>query len=323
MTDYEVTRIVDSEDILTHLALFSDCDPTRFDDAVKEVKWQKTKLKENGEVDKYKACLAAKGYKQEYGVDYKEVFAPVASEHKIYKLKKALRAWYSHIDAYFINKGFQRCPYEHTLYTKITVDGKIIMVCLYVDDLIYTENDRAMFEKFKESMMLEFDMTDLGLIHYFLGIEVVQSAAGIFISQKKYVQEILDRFDMKDCNSVTTPMEKGLKLIKDSGGKMVDSTFYKQIVVSLMYLTIIRPDIMHSVSLINRYMENPKQIHLLAAKRIIRYLRGTMDFGLFYKMGEKSYLYGFTDSDYAGDLDDRRSTSGYLFMMGSATVSWL
>nr|XP_048324153.1 secreted RxLR effector protein 161-like [Ziziphus jujuba var. spinosa] len=186
-----------------------------------------------------------------------------------------------------------------------------------------TGNDRAMYENLKESMMLEFDMTDLGLMHYFLSIEVVQSATGIFISQKKYVQKILDRFDMKDCNSVTTSMEKGLKLVKDSGGKMVDSTLYKQIVGSLMYLIATRPNIMHSVSLISRYMENPKQIHLLAAKRILRYLRGTMDFGLFYKMGEKSDLYGFTDSDYAGDLDDRRSTSGYVFMRGSAAISWL
>ncbi|KAG6475047.1 hypothetical protein ZIOFF_064264 [Zingiber officinale] len=153
----------------------------------------------------------------------------------------------------------------------------------YQDDLIFTGTDDFLFQEFKKSMMVEFEMSDLGMMHYFLGMEVVQSTKGIFISQKKYVQEILDRFQMKDCNPVSTPTEFGLKLNKDHEGKKVDSTIYKQIVGSLMYLTATRPDIMYSVSLISRYMENPTEIHLLAAKRILRYLQGTKDFGLFYK----------------------------------------
>lgn len=179
-----------------------------------------------------------------------------------------------------------------------------------------------MFEKFKQSMMLEFDMSDLGKMHYFLGIEVVQIAAGIFISQKKYVQEILYRFQMSNCNPMATPTEVGLRLVRNPEGRKVDSHLYKQIVGSLMYLTGTRPDIMHAVSLISRYMESPKEIHLLAAKRILRYLRGTSSYGIFYKRGEKSDLLGFTDSDYVGDLDYRKSTSGYVFMLGSGAVSW-
>ena len=116
----------------------------------------------------------------------------------------------------------------------------MLIVCLYVDDLIYTGNNTAMFESFKKSMMVEFEMSDLGMLHYFLGIEVVQSANGIFISQKKYVQDILDRFQMKDCNLVSTPTEFGLKLNEDHEGKKVDSTLYKKIVGSLMYLTATR-----------------------------------------------------------------------------------
>ena len=126
--------------------------------------------------------------------------------------------------------------------------------------------------------------------------------------------EILDKFQMKDCNLVNTPSEFGLKLNKDDGRKKVNNTLYKQIVWSLMYLTATRPDIMHVVSVISRYMECPIEIHLLAAKRIPRYLQGTKEFGLFFKKGEKSDLFGFTDSDYAGDSDDRKSTSG--------SVSW-
>ncbi|KAL0554757.1 hypothetical protein IC582_008685 [Cucumis melo] len=209
-------------------------------------KWvYKTKLKENGEVDKYETCLVAKGYKHEFSVDYKEVFAPVArhdtiilvvslaaknswpifqldvkstflhgelqekvfvdqppgyvkvkDEHKVYRLKKALyglkqapRAWYSRIDAYFTKERFKKCPYEHTLFTKIGDGRKLLIVCLYVDDLIFTGNDSAMIEKFKRSMMVEFEMSDLRKMHYFLEIEVVQSASGIFISQKKYMHK--------------------------------------------------------------------------------------------------------------------------------------
>lgn len=116
-------------------------------------------------------------------------------------------------------------------------------------------------------MMLEFDMSDLGMMHYFLGIEVVQSAAGIFITQRRYAREILDRFGMKNCNLAETPTEAGLQLVKyPEEGRKVDNRVFKQIVGSLMYLTTTRPDIMYSVSLVSRYMECPQEIHLAAAK---------------------------------------------------------
>ncbi|XP_058110873.1 secreted RxLR effector protein 161-like [Magnolia sinica] len=127
---------------------------------------------------------------------------------------------------------------------------------------------------------------------------------------------------MKDCNPSCTPAETGLKLTKDSQGKRVDDTLYKQMVGSLMYLNATRPDIMHAVSLINRFMDCLKEMHLLATKRIFRYLQGTTDYGILYKKGEKSELFGFTDSDCAGDLDDKKSTSGYVFMMGLGAISW-
>ena len=160
-------------------------------------------------------------------IDQPPGYVKLGSEHKVYKLKKTLyglkqapRAWYNHIDAYFLKEGFQKCPYEHTIYTKIGDGGKFLMVCLYVDGLTYTGNDRAMFENFKQSMMFEFDMSDLGMIHYILGIEVVHYAVGIFFV-KGNVQEILDRFEIKNCNSVTTPAEKGLKLVKNPAEKRV------------------------------------------------------------------------------------------------------
>ncbi|XP_028072934.1 uncharacterized protein LOC114275134 [Camellia sinensis] len=170
--------------------------------------------------------------------------------------------------------------------------------------------------------MAKFDMTDLGMIHYFLGIEIVQSAIGILITQKKNTLEMLDRFQMMNCNQVGIPTEPGLKLTKDLEGKKVDNTLFKQIVGSLMYLTEARPNIMYSVSLISRYMECPAEYHLLVTKRVLRYLKGTFDFGVFYKKKVALDLIGFCESDYASDLDGRRSTSSYAFMMSSGVVSW-
>ncbi|CAL9007505.1 unnamed protein product [Prunus brigantina] len=178
-----------------------------------------------------------------------------------------------------------------------------------------------MFKDFKKSMMEEFEMTDLGKMHYFLGIEVKQSSNGIFIGQKKYAEEILKRFHMEGCNSVQNPIVPGTKLVKDEGGEKVDSTHFKQIVGSLMYLTATRPDLMFAVNLISRYMESPTELHFQAAKRVLRYLKGTTDLGLFYKKKTGAKLMGFSDGDYAGDLNDRKSTSGYVFLLSSASCS--
>ena len=410
MNDYTSGEGLSDEETLAHFV--AGRDPISFDEAIKSARWRKamdleieaiernntwelvelpegekpvgvkwiykTKLNEKGEIDKFKARLVAKGYTQEYGVDYSEVFSPVArhdtirmvislaalnnwtvfqldvksaflhgelleqvfveqppgyikngSKHMVYKLKRALyglkqapRAWYSRIDTYFSQVGFHKCPYEHTLYIKTGDKGNFLIVCLYVDDLIFTGNDEFLFREFKQSMMKEFEMTDLGVMKYFLGIEVIQSAEGIFICQKKYAQEVLERFKMDDCNPVQIPIVPGTKLTRDDEGMKIDSTYYKQMVGSLMYMTATRPDLMYVVSLVSRFMESPTEVHHQAVKKILRYLKGTVNYGLFYKKSEINVLVGFSDSDYAGDLDDRKSTSGYVFLLSGAAVSW-
>ena len=225
------------------------------------------------------------------------------------------------MEAYFIKEGFEKCNYEHTLFIK-RQDIKVVIVSLYVDDLIVFGNDELMIVEFKDSMKREFDMTDLGRMRYFLGLEVLQKSNGIFISQHKYALEVLKRFGMDKSNSVHNPIVPGFKLVKDEGGVKVDKTYYKQVVGNLMYLTATQPDMMFVVSLISRYMENPTEMHLQVTKRALRYLKGTTDFGIFYKKEGDEELVAYTDSDYAGDLEDRKSTSGYVFLLSSGVVSW-
>jgi len=158
--------------------------------------------------------------------------------------------------------------------------------------------------EFKCSMKKEFDMTDLGQMRFFLGIEVIQRLDGIFICQRKYAAEVLNRFGIENYNSVCNPIVPGQKIGKDENGTKVDATLYKQIVGTLTYLIATRPNLMFVVSLISHFMACPTQQHFAAAKRVLRYLKGTMNYGVFYKRGEVSDLIGFADSDYAGDMED-------------------
>ncbi|KAH9794818.1 Integrase catalytic domain-containing protein [Citrus sinensis] len=251
------------------------------------------------------------------------------AENKVYRLKKALyglkqapRAWFSKIESYFIKEGFQRCLSEHTLFKKNGGDGRILIVSLYVDDLIFTGNDGKMFEEFKRSMKQEFEMFDLGRMKHFLGVEVVQGLTGIFISQRKYANEVLERFGMKYCNPVKNLIVLGCRLVKDEGGTKVDSTIYKQMVGSLMYLIATRPDLMYVVSLISRFMEASTELHEYDVKRIFRYLKRITEMGILYKKGGEENLVAFSDSDYAEDLEDRKSTSGYVFKLSYGAVAW-
>jgi hypothetical protein len=187
-------------------------------------------------------------------------------EGKFYRLKKALyglkqapRVWYNRIDEYLNGEGFNRNLSEPTLYTKENKEGKLLIVCLYVDDLIFTRNIAV--DEFKSSMKTEFEMVDLGMMKYFLGIEVKQSEDGIFICQNKYAKDILKRFRMVNCKPVVTPIETGTKLSKNDKGSCVDPTLYKRPFGSLMYLKTKRYDIMFVVSLISRFMENLKSTH--------------------------------------------------------------
>jgi hypothetical protein len=237
-------------------------------------------------------------------------------------LKQAPRAWYSRIDNYFKANNFTKCPHEHAMYVKIK-NGDILIVCIYVDDLILTGNNPNMFEEFKKTMIKEFEMSDIGLMSYYLGIEVRQKEDGIFISQQRYAKEMLKKFKMDGCKPISTPVECGLKLSKFDGAEKVDATNFKSLVGSLRYLTCTRPDILYATGIISRHMENPTITHLKAAKRILRYIKGTTDLGLWFSSDKDYKLVGYSDSDWAGDGDDRKSTTGFVFFMGNTSFTWM
>ena len=145
---------------------------------------------------------------------------------------------------------------------------------------------------------------------------------GIFISQEGFAKEILKRFKMEDSQSVNTPVECGVKLSKHEEGEKVDPTIFKSLVGSLRYLTCTRPDILYGVGLVSRYMESPSIMHFKAANRILRYLKGTIDYGLLYSFSNEFKLVGYSDSNWAGDLDDRKNTIGFVFYLGNAAFTW-
>jgi hypothetical protein len=165
-------------------------------------------------------------------------------------------------------------------------------------------------------------MTDIGLMSYYLGIEVKQMEKGIFIYQESFARKMLKKFKMNNCKHVSIPVECEIKLSKHEEGEMVDPTIFKSLVRSLRYLTCTRPDILYGVGLVSRYMESPTTTHFKAAKRILRYVEGTIDFGLLYPSSNEFKLVGYSDSDWGGDVDDRKSTTGFVLYLGSSAFTW-
>jgi len=338
------------------------------------------KLKRNseGDVVKHKARLVAKGYVQKHGVDYEEVFAPVARldtvrvllalaanpgwkvhhldvksaflhgelEEEVYvsqpegyvvkgkeqcvlKLSKALyglkqapRAWNVRLDKSLRKLNFRRCMSEQAVYTR--GHGKnAVLLGVYVDDLIITGGNPESVKLFKQQMKSEFEMTDLGLLSYYLGIEVDQKEDHITVKQSTYARKVLGQFGMAECNSSKCPMEPRNKLNEDKGGKLVDATEYRKMIGCLRYLLHTRPDLSYSVGLASRFMEKPTVIHAGAVKQIMRYLKGTTEYGLVYVQGGGTgVLVGYTDSDHGADQVERTSTGGMAFYLGENLVSW-
>ncbi|GAU39052.1 hypothetical protein TSUD_396570 [Trifolium subterraneum] len=414
-TSSDGEEVVNDDGDLVHLAFMADVEPVNWHEALSDPNWKNAmneeiksieknntwrlvdlpahkkpiivkwifKIKRNpdGGIVKHKARLVARGFLQQQGIDYNEVYAPVArmetirlviviassmnwslshmdvksaflngplkeevyvsqpsgfevdaQKDKVYKLQKALyglkqapRAWNKRIDTFLHKEGFVKCSVEFGVYMKGNDVSDAILICLYVDDLLITGSNNNCIEKFKGRLKNEFEMSDLGKLNYFLGLEFLYEPNGIVLHQKKYIADVLKRFHMEHCNEAETPMEANLKLSKGEDEQAVDATLFKQVVGSLRFICNTRLDINYAVGSVSRFMSNPKASHMVAAKRILRYLKGTKDFGLVFPTNNKESkieLEGFSDSDWCGDKDDRRSKSGYWFRFKNSPISW-
>lgn len=212
-------------------------------------------------------------------------------------------------------------PADSSLFVK-TREGKLAIVLVYVDDLIITGDDEQEIRRTKENLSVRFQIKELGELKHFLGLEVDRTEKGLFLCQQKYARDFLQKYGMLNCKPISTPMEVNAKLCSAEGKDLEDSTMYRQLVGSLTYLTLTRPDIAFAVGVASRFMQKPKKSHLEAVRRILRYIKGTLSFGLLYKKGEIMKVAGYCDADYAGDHDTLRSTTGYVFKLGSEAVSW-
>jgi len=248
-------------------------------------------------------------------------FVSKGNEHKVLRLRKALyglrqapRAWNKRIDNFLHRVGFLKCTTEYGVYVKSLNVTETMLIYLYVDDLLVTGSSSTCIDQLKEDLKREFEMTDLGALSYFLGLEFAYDRRGIIMHQRKYILEVLKKFNMMDCNPAATPAELSLKLIQDETEVLVDETLYRQMIGSLRYICHSRPEITYSVGIVSRFLSNPKQSHLVAAKRILRYLKATLGYGLIFlhqsKEGDHLQLLAYSDSDWSGDATDRKTTSG-------------
>lgn len=258
-------------------------------------------------------------------------FVVKGHENKVLKLRKALyglkqapRAWNLKLDRCLQSLGFKRSPLEYAVYKRNAGDT-IQIIGVYVDDLIITGSKIEDIKSFKEQMMKLFEMSDLGLLSYYLGIEVKQYFQFITLCQSSYAVKILEKLGMEGCNPCKIPMETRVKLSKVSDNPPVDAALYRSVIGSLRYLVNSRPDLAYSVGVLSRYMEAPTTTHMAAVKQVLRYVRGTVNFGCCYekrRQCEKEPI-GFSDSDLAGDIDDRKSTIGVIYFLGAKPITWV
>lgn len=347
-----------------------------------DCKWIfKIKRNENGNIDRYKARLVARGFQQQSGFDYNETYAPVAKlttlriilavanqhnlhvhqmdvkcaflngdlkedifmklpagfnkEDKIVKLNKSLyglkqasRAWNERFHLYVVQLGFTRTNADYCLYVRVR-NGCHMYLLLYVDDLILACGDLNQLQIIKNQFKKEFEMKDMSELKYYLGIKIERDhKSGVLkLSQKHYLQNVLRRFGMLECNGTATPMEVGLQMcVSDCKADANECNEpYRQLIGCLMYAMLgSRPDLCASISYFSRYQCNPTAEQYSYLKRVLRYVKSTIDLKLIYKRNDDTDIVrGYADADWASDTSDRKSITGYVFMVYGSTVSWL
>ncbi|GJX37943.1 retrovirus-related pol polyprotein from transposon TNT 1-94 [Tanacetum coccineum] len=265
--------------------------------------------------------------KEEVYVSQPEGFIDSEFPNHVYRLKKALyglkqapRAWYDKLSSFLIEHGFNKGIIDPTLFTR-RHGGDILLVQVYVDDIIFGSTNPDFSKRFANLMKNNFEMSMMGELKFFLGLQVHQSPRGIFISQSQYAIELLKKHGLDECVSMSTPMATE-RLDADLQGTPTDQTTYRRMIGGLMYLTASRPDIAFATFVCARYQARPTVKHLKEVKRIFRYLRQSYNMGLWYPKDSGFELIAYSDADHAGCKDDCKSTSGGLQFLGGKLVSW-
>ncbi|GJR53924.1 putative ribonuclease H-like domain-containing protein [Tanacetum coccineum] len=242
-------------------------------------------------------------------------------EKALYGLHQAPRAWYETLSTYLMENGFRRGTIDKTLFIK-KIKNDILLVQVYVDDIIFGSTKESLSTEFEQLMHKRFQMSSMGELTFFLGLQVEQRKDGIFLSQDKYVYDILKKFGFSNVKTASTPMETHKPLLQDTAGTDVDVHLYRSMIGSLMYLTSSRPDIMFDVCACSRFQVQPKSSHMHVVKRIFRYLKGQPTLGLWYPKDSPMDLIAYSDNDYAGASIDRNSTTGGCQFLGCRLISW-
>ncbi|GKV51107.1 hypothetical protein SLEP1_g57782 [Rubroshorea leprosula] len=239
----------------------------------------------------------------------------------LYGLKQAPRAWFRELKQFLLSFGLTNSRSYSSLFVSPSgIDRLYVLV--YVDDILITGSNSAIISKLIHAMSTRFSLKDLGELNFFLGVEAIHTTTGLFLSQRRYIEDILHRSHMENSKAVSTPLASTTTLQQTAGHTLTDPTEYRKIVGSLQYLNLTRPDICFATSKLSQFMHSPTDLHWQAVKRVLRYLKATLNHGLLIRPQSSLSLHGFTDVDWAGDKDHFTSTTGYLMYLDSNLVSW-
>ena len=239
----------------------------------------------------------------------------------IYGLKQAPRAWYTELRTFLLSLGFANSLADTSLFV-LRHGTSFVYLLVYVDDILVTGNSNSGIQRILTLLADRFSVKDAEDLNYFLGIEAHRTTKGLHLSQRKYILDMLHRYNMIDAKPVTTPMATTPKLTLKSGTPIPDPTEFRKLVGSLQYLSFTRLDIAYAVNRLSQFMHQPTDNHWQAAKRILRYLAGTTTHGIFFKANNNLSLHAFSDADWAGDINDCVSTNAYIVYLGSSPISW-